>query len=91
MKDWTTYMFEDEGAGKGRVLQADVETPVGLVRVFNVHLQSLHFDHADYDAVEEGPSREEGAACGDSSPMPPRPEPCKPRNWCVAWRKAPIL
>ena len=61
VKDWTTYMFEDEGAGKGRVLQADVETPVGLVRVFNVHLQSLHFDHADYDAVEEGPSREEGA------------------------------
>ena len=61
VKDWTTYMFEDEGAGKGRVLQADVETPVGLIRVFNVHLQSLHFDHADYDAVEEGPSREEGA------------------------------
>ncbi len=61
VKDWTTYMFEDEGAGKGRVLQADVETPVGLVRVFNVHLQSLQFDHADYDAVEEGPSREEGA------------------------------
>ena len=61
VKDWTTYMFDDEGAGKGRVLQADVETPVGLVRVFNVHLQSLHFDHADYDAVEEGPSREEGA------------------------------
>ena len=61
VKDWTTYMFDDEGAGKGRVLQADVETPVGLVRVFNVHLQSLHFDHADYDAVVEGPSREEGA------------------------------
>jgi endonuclease/exonuclease/phosphatase family metal-dependent hydrolase len=61
VKDWTTYMFDDEGAGKGRVLQADVETPVGLIRVFNVHLQSLHFDHADYDAVEEGPSREEGA------------------------------
>ena len=61
VKDWSTYMFEDEGAGKGRVLQADVETPVGLIRVFNVHLQSLHFDHADYDAVEEGPSREEGA------------------------------
>jgi endonuclease/exonuclease/phosphatase family metal-dependent hydrolase len=61
VKDWTTYMFEDADAGKGRVLQADVETPAGLVRVFNVHLQSLHFDHADYDAVEEGPSREEGA------------------------------
>ena len=61
VKDWTTYMFEDEGAGRGRVLQADVETPAGMVRVFNVHLQSLHFDHADYDAVEEGPSREEGA------------------------------
>ena len=61
VKDWTTYMFEDEDAGKGRVLQADVETPAGLVRVFNVHLQSLHFDHADYDAVEEGPSREQGA------------------------------
>ena len=58
VKDWTTYMFEDEDAGQGRVLQADVETPAGLVRVFNVHLQSLHFDHADYDAVEEGPSRE---------------------------------
>ena len=61
VKDWTTYMFEDEDAGQGRVLQADVETPAGLVRVFNVHLQSLHFDHADYDAVEEGPSREQGA------------------------------
>ena len=61
VKDWTTYMFEDEAAGQGRVLQADVETPAGLVRVFNVHLQSLHFDHADYDAVEEGPSREQGA------------------------------
>ena len=61
VKDWTTYMFEDEDAGRGRVLQADVETPAGMVRVFNVHLQSLHFDHADYDAVEEGPSREEGA------------------------------
>ena len=61
VKDWTTYMFEDEGAGRGRVLQADVETPSGMVRVFNVHLQSLHFDHADYDAVEEGPSRQEGA------------------------------
>jgi len=61
VKDWTTFMFEDEDAGQGRVLQADVETPAGLVRVFNVHLQSLHFDHADYDAVEEGPSREQGA------------------------------
>ncbi len=61
VKDWTTYMFEDEDAGQGRVLQADVVTPAGLVRVFNVHLQSLHFDHADYDAVEEGPSREQGA------------------------------
>ena len=61
VKDWTTYMFKDEDAGQGRVLQADVETPAGLVRVFNVHLQSLHFDHADYDAVEEGPSREQGA------------------------------
>ena len=61
VKDCITYMFEDEDAGQGRVLQADVETPAGLVRVFNVHLQSLHFDHADYDAVEEGPSREQGA------------------------------
>lgn len=61
VKDWTTFMFEDEDAGQGRVLQADVETPAGLVRVFNVHLQSLHFDHADYDAVEDGPSREQGA------------------------------
>ena len=67
VKDWTTYMFEDEDAGQGRVLQADVETPAGLVRVFNVHLQSLHFDHADYDAVEEGPSREQGARLWGSS------------------------
>ena len=61
VKDWTTYMFEDEDAGQGRVLQADVETPAGLVRVFNGHLQSVHVDHADYDAVDDGPSREQGA------------------------------
>jgi len=57
--EWDTWMFSEE-AGQGRVLQADLETPVGVVRVFNVHLQSLYFSHADYDAVEEGPSRQEG-------------------------------
>ena len=57
--DWETWMFS-EVAGKGRVLQADLETPTGVVRIFNVHLQSLYFSQADYDAVEEGPSRQEG-------------------------------
>ena len=59
VKSWTTWMFPDE-AGRGRVLEADLETPSGTVRVFNVHLQSLYFSHADYAAVEDGPSREEG-------------------------------
>ena len=57
--EWDTWMFSEE-AGQGRVLQADLETPSGVVRVFNVHLQSLYFSRADYDAVEEGPSRQEG-------------------------------
>jgi endonuclease/exonuclease/phosphatase family metal-dependent hydrolase len=59
VQDWTTWMFPEE-AGRGRVLQADLKTPSGTVRVFNVHLQSLYFSREDYAAVEEGPSREEG-------------------------------
>ena len=59
VKAWSTWMFPD-GAGRGRVLQADVETPAGVVRFFNVHLQSLYFSREDYAAVEDGPSREEG-------------------------------
>lgn len=59
VKDWSTWMFPEE-AGRGRVLQADLNTPSGTVRVFNVHLQSLYFSRADYEAVEGGPSREEG-------------------------------
>jgi endonuclease/exonuclease/phosphatase family metal-dependent hydrolase len=59
VRDWETWMFSEE-AGRGRVLQADLETPSGTVRVFNVHLQSLYFSQADYAAVEDGPSREEG-------------------------------
>ena len=57
--EWDTWMFPED-AGRGRVLQADVKTPSGTVRVFNVHLQSLYFSHADYAAVEDGPSRQEG-------------------------------
>ena len=57
--DWETWMFPED-AGRGRVLQADLKTPSGPVRVFNVHLQSLYFSQADYAAVEDGPSREEG-------------------------------
>jgi endonuclease/exonuclease/phosphatase family metal-dependent hydrolase len=57
--DWETWMFPED-AGRGRVLQADLKTPLGPVRVFNVHLQSLYFSQADYAAVEDGPSREEG-------------------------------
>ena len=56
---WEAWMFGPE-AGKGRVVQADVKTPAGPVRVFNVHLQSLHFSKEDYAAVEEGPNREQG-------------------------------
>ena len=59
VKEWSTWMFP-EGAGLGRVLQADLETPSGVVRFFNVHLQSLYFSREDYAAVEDGPSREEG-------------------------------
>lgn len=59
VKDWSTWMFP-QGAGRGRVVQVDVETRGGVVRIFNVHLQSLYFSEADYEAVEEGPSREEG-------------------------------
>ena len=57
--DWATWMFPKD-AGSGRVLQADLKTPSGVVRVFNVHLQSLYFSQADYAAVEDGPSRQEG-------------------------------
>ena len=56
VKDWSTWMFP-QGAGRGRVVQVDVETRGGVVRIFNVHLQSLYFSEADYEAVEEGPSR----------------------------------
>jgi endonuclease/exonuclease/phosphatase family metal-dependent hydrolase len=59
IEGWDTWMFPED-AGRGRVLQADVQTPSGTVRVFNVHLQSLYFSHADYAAVEDGPSRQEG-------------------------------
>ena len=59
VKDWSAWMFP-KASGQGRVLQADLETPSGIVRVFNVHLQSLFFTQADYAAVQEGPTREDG-------------------------------
>jgi vancomycin resistance protein VanJ len=53
----SSWMF---GEGAGRVLEVDLTTPGGTVRVFNVHLQSLSMSRADYAAVEDGPNREEG-------------------------------
>lgn len=53
----SSWMF---GQGAGRVMEVDLSTPGGNVRVFNVHLQSLYMSQADYAAVEEGPNREEG-------------------------------
>ena len=53
------WMFDD-GAGKGRVMELDVQSPDGPVRIFNVHLQSLYFSEEDYMAVEQGPTKEEG-------------------------------
>lgn len=57
VRQWEAWMFPE---GQGRVMQADVVSTLGTIRLMNVHLQSLYFSEADYNAVEVGPSREEG-------------------------------
>jgi len=47
-------------AGKGRVKQADVVVKEDTIRIFSVHLQSLHMNESDYKAVDEGPNQREG-------------------------------
>ena len=54
-----SWMFDEE-TSKGRVMQVDLESPDGPIRLFNVHLQSLYFSKEDYQAVEQGPTKEEG-------------------------------
>lgn len=38
--------------GKAQAIYADIETPAGIVRTYNVHLQSLGFDDKEYDFLK---------------------------------------
>ena len=38
--------------GKAQAVYADIETPAGIVRTYNIHLQSLGFDDEEYDFLK---------------------------------------